>query len=265
MSLNIDYYITERCNFSCEYCYRNEHKNETYEPTKDNIDKMLDNLKNYQIKYFTILGGEPSISNNTLYLIEKLSNVKYIRIISNGSNKKFFNSLYNMNLKNIILDISYHPYYNNQDDMIYLKDLFKDNMRVKILLDSRYTNNIIDFLSKYSLHKNDVFQTIDCKQTYKYTTIELYKLIHSKFNIPLQELMYYNTVVDKQFRNKMCYNNYVIISKDGYASYPYCFKHKIRYNIYEDCEYVHNVDCKQICTYTKMSCAPKCYEQSHDL
>jgi uncharacterized radical SAM superfamily Fe-S cluster-containing enzyme len=95
-SLYIKYYITNKCNFSCDYCYRKEFSYRDEEPSYNDIDTMIEHLQGNNIDTFCFIGGEPSISDKIFYSIDKVFEHLYCKnviIYSNAYNVSFFQKL----------------------------------------------------------------------------------------------------------------------------------------------------------------------------
>ena len=130
-ALAISFYPTDKCNFSCEYCYR-KNKKINGEATIEQLDTMFSNLSKYEIHSFTIFGGEPSLYKNINYLIdgivEKLSCLN-ITIFTNGSNKKFLKDLSkHQYIDNVQVRISCHLEYYNliKENLLEVYNLFHE-------------------------------------------------------------------------------------------------------------------------------------------
>ena len=83
------FYVTNRCNFRCKFCYYSEEiqkGRKVNELTIDEIEKISNNCKN--IIQISMAGGEPFLRkdfNEITKIFVKNSNVKYINIPTNGS------------------------------------------------------------------------------------------------------------------------------------------------------------------------------------
>ena len=100
------YFITNKCNASCPYCFV---KHGNFVTTKEDIDRIEVPLDGENVIY----GGEPTLYPELVdYLIEKL-NHRDIVIYSNGSNLEYLKSL-----KDVRIVINYDAYrYNLQRDV----------------------------------------------------------------------------------------------------------------------------------------------------
>lgn len=80
--------ITSNCNLQCSHCYNQErYWNKSYrELSKDQIDIVIKKLKELEFSGIHLLGGEPLIAKELIYIIEKAKDSKLeISIVSNGT------------------------------------------------------------------------------------------------------------------------------------------------------------------------------------
>ena len=92
-TITINWHIVEKCNYSCTYCfakYKDSHFKEIEKSTQQ-IDRLLEKVYNYFIGQYdsvrlNIAGGEPTLSSNLNYIIQKAYAIGFtVSIISNGS------------------------------------------------------------------------------------------------------------------------------------------------------------------------------------
>jgi organic radical activating enzyme len=243
--------MTDICNFRCGYCYRSPYKKNPYEPTINDIDNMINNLKsdNFKIIDFKIIGGEPCINNKTLYLVDKLTNelnINNIIIASNGSNRKFFEELKSRNLPNIILHLSYHPQY---DNIINNFDWFINNFNdvyISCLLDKRYKDKVINFIDRYRNYEKILYIKMinnpemvgDALLNTEFSDMKFLKDIAKYLKYKISDFILSHSVKDI-YKNKLCYNNVLKIEPNGDLSYSGCHHiFPINYNIYST-QYIH--------------------------
>lgn len=157
--LNLDIYITEKCNFKCSYCYKGKSKN--IDISYNNIIKCIDFIKNCKYDVVPcILGGEPLLNPNTLNilinLLEKLNNVKSITITTNGSIP--IHKIKNTNKIKFIF--SYHYEYFGKIKETFISNIehcIKNN--IPYLISIQYKNDIdenIKNLLKYNIYINPI-------------------------------------------------------------------------------------------------------------
>jgi len=118
-SYHIEFPITYKCNFNCEYCYAKE---EISSINKDislsSIISSINHLKTFSKncsanikKYLYLLGGEPTIHNNfkiILKLLLPLDDSFKIHLVTNSKNiLKYKNEL--LKFKNLKITLSFHP------------------------------------------------------------------------------------------------------------------------------------------------------------
>ena len=92
-TITINWHIVEKCNYRCTYCfakYKDSHFQEIEKSTK-HIDMLLEKVYDYFIGQYdsvrlNIAGGEPTLSSNLDYIIEKAHAIGFtVSIITNGS------------------------------------------------------------------------------------------------------------------------------------------------------------------------------------
>jgi len=158
MKINIEWLLTEKCNYTCEYCALYNNKIEPELNTKK-IFRFLKNIKFLQIKNsfeFFIFGGEPFLHpkiDQILSILKKLK-INYA-IQTNGSlYEKIIklNNIYDFKFK-----ISIHPTQINKNYLNNLKKIisntknlesidfmFVENSNLKIYFEiKKYFNNTI--------------------------------------------------------------------------------------------------------------------------
>ncbi|HPP87787.1 MAG TPA: radical SAM protein [bacterium] len=85
--LYVYWFITNKCNLKCEYCYGRFYENSENELSTDELLTLADLLVENGMRRVTLLGGEPFIRSDINLLVDKLysKNVS-ILILSNGYN-----------------------------------------------------------------------------------------------------------------------------------------------------------------------------------
>jgi AdoMet-dependent heme synthase len=84
--LKVDFNITSRCNYSCDFCYSSSVKDNKDEMTLDDIDKILCELKKLNVLQINISGGEPFVRRDILEVLEILKRYDfYYTLNTNGS------------------------------------------------------------------------------------------------------------------------------------------------------------------------------------
>lgn len=232
MKYTFRYYITNKCNFSCDYCFRKFRVGvSNYEPSMKDIDNMVINLNGITIQKLTILGGEPSLSDNTLYLIDSLiKQTEKVQIITNGTNLSFFNELepYKNNCKEVALQYSYHPQYDNTKNVDKLMTMFPAS-KINVMLYEKYIDNIIQFIDRYKEHHLDLYVITNEKyvKTPVHLFVDLYKMY--KFNF---SRYYKHNIVN--YTNKLCYNNVFFVESDGNIIEDSCHLGTVKCNLYTE-------------------------------
>ena len=235
--LNVIYYLTNHCNFLCDYCCNKELRESIkYEPTKDDISNLIDNLKKYNIGTFLIYGGEPTISKNLFHLIEEIqskTNYEEIKIITNASNMECIKKLVeNYDISKFYMYATIHLKYFDEDVLTTLKYI-RDNFpkfTLAILLDKRYESklfsikNIIqtEFSENRVLYQivrtsNSEWQeTLGLKQTI-WGDVKFFTSFCKEFNMNIKNLLDFKKV-PAEWQNKNCCNNFIRINADGFLT-----------------------------------------------
>ena len=68
---SIEIIVTESCNLRCKYCFQDK-RNTIIEDTV--IDRIIELIKEYNIKDITLFGGEP-VSKFTINKLKKITNI----------------------------------------------------------------------------------------------------------------------------------------------------------------------------------------------
>ncbi|MFC1701016.1 radical SAM/SPASM domain-containing protein [Patescibacteria group bacterium] len=83
--LTVIYNITNRCNARCKYCYLEYYKRHRFEPTKEQIFAVIDELKKMGNKRISLGGGEPLIRQDIGEIIDYIKYNELACVInSNG-------------------------------------------------------------------------------------------------------------------------------------------------------------------------------------
>ncbi|MBP7653353.1 radical SAM protein [Candidatus Dependentiae bacterium] len=123
----VDIYPTFACNIECKFCYykfKKYREQRSFEDVKNEIDIFK---QNYQIKYFDITGGEPTVYKEIIKM------VKYCRerlilptIITNGQKTETIKNLVSEGLEDVLL--SYHDYESHYDEITNRNNAYKNLM-----------------------------------------------------------------------------------------------------------------------------------------
>lgn len=286
----IKYYITDVCNFTCDYCcVKSRRYKNLYTPTKEDIDNLIKNLKLIHIEMIEIYGGEPTLNKHLCYFIEethKQLNVKRYKIFTNGTGKKEvyekiaeLRDIYNISIEILL---SFHPKYSLEyiDNYHMINDLFHDDVKLKVLLDLRYKENIDTFLNSGINITNKVIclmenselpnnnKSFDVEQNlneniYHKSKEELIEFL-KKFNYTIDDaitMTYYNPN-----HNKICNSNCLTITSTGYINYDGCFRDLSEryknFNVYKNMFYYKNIQKK--CSNKYIINVPRCLQHLHE-
>ena len=141
-AINITWAITRKCSLSCTYCEVCE-KWKHYTPTKFDIDNILNYIysisKNKKYVDFMLFGGEPTVSEFYLYVMEELrKNIPHIHLnIFTNLNATSDEYIYLQEKLNTSIEITYH--YGVDPDVFIDKILKLKNreVRIYVMLDPR--------------------------------------------------------------------------------------------------------------------------------
>lgn len=275
-SLYIKYYITNKCNFSCDYCYRKEFSYRDEEPSYNDIDTMIEHLQGNNIDTFCFIGGEPSISDKIFYSIDKVFEHLYCKnviIYSNAYNVSFFQKLKELYFeKNISLFLTYHPKY--ADKVFYnyeiIYNLFPNNTAIRCMLDMRYIDNInrfFDYYNNYNITTGFIFDSfkeksiLNCIKN-KYFNKDLLSSINKDYT--LFSLINDNLLV--KYYGSLCYNNCIDIFPNGNMKYESCCNEQLD-NIYMN-HYTHKpsyIQCNNKYIYCNYMCNHRYHEKNGDV
>ena len=123
----IELSLIDVCNRSCSFCPKSDEKvaPDTYQKmSKKLIDKLHDDLK--RIKFNGSLAlcgyGEPLLHKDIEYIVDKLSRVADVEIVTNGDplNYKMINKLYNANAARLLISM-----YDGPGQIQKFKDMIK--------------------------------------------------------------------------------------------------------------------------------------------
>lgn len=86
VDIELDWLITNKCNFDCEYCYPQLKALKNKEDSEKSIDQIVESFeKTGKIIHAIVSGGEPFLFPNFVLLVKALTKKHYISIYSNFS------------------------------------------------------------------------------------------------------------------------------------------------------------------------------------
>lgn len=135
-SLDIEWQISNHCNYSCSYCSPVLYGNTSGWPNADTSLKFFNDIHNYinpNDKMITFTGGEPTLWPKLFYFLENINNYE-IGIVSNGSRTiRWWEKL--NNLKKVThLTISVHLEYADVDHITKVIETMSEHTGVVVLL-----------------------------------------------------------------------------------------------------------------------------------
>ncbi len=178
--ITINWHLTEKCNFKCFFCFAKYNINEKeLHNNTNNIDLLLNKLylyfsKTYKVVNLNLVGGEPLLSKNINYIIEKAFNLGFnVSIISNGSliNKEFLddNSKY-LSTIGISIDSLNNETNNkigrlinkNYKDVLKLINQYDINLKINTVINKyNFSENFVEELKEFKINKWKFFQAIN--------------------------------------------------------------------------------------------------------
>lgn len=194
--LKISIMLTNRCNYSCNYCISNiPNTKDKYDIKKEYLNLFFKHLKKSKFdKKFRVnfLGGEPTLYKDIYYVIDSILNnysETILKILTNGSaSVDYYNSL--TNKYNIKLDISYHPQYANDQHFIDIIKMMKEknnnNYLIDILLVYEYYDKIEAFVNRLNteIDNCNIFYVLLANVDYVNTKYNIFnKFIYSNSNL----------------------------------------------------------------------------------
>lgn len=253
--LNICYYITTKCNQKCDYCFRKKYS-DPYEPTKNDIDNLFQNIPDMKIHTFFISGGEPTVSPHIFQIIDHLysRDVDTIQIISNSTNPDFYKNVNEryQNKERFNFHLSFHPEYFNDGILQtyhYVAEKFP-NYFLYILLDKRYKDKITSFVPVYEQYFKGKTEfniireknyTNNIMKTTEYTDVVWLKKVSDMFHIDMAKNIIGPKIAKNEFIGKKCCDNIFSIQPNGELFiFNHCFPEleSLKHNIYRE-KYTH--------------------------
>lgn len=113
----IDLYLTNRCNLSCDFCSIQARRN-MEELSLEKIKSIVDDAKKLGLKELHLTGGEPTLRDDlediVSYVVKSGLNT---RLITNGTilSKERLEKLYELGLRNIMISIDGDAEYHNKE------------------------------------------------------------------------------------------------------------------------------------------------------
>lgn len=274
MKYSVCYTITDKCNYDCSYCYRNDYKDELFTVSNEHVDNLYDNLDIDEILYFQIIGGEPTVVPNTLlYVLSKFhTKVSLFKINSNGTNYKIFKEIKNKNRYNIFPYLTVHPVEctdKNLSSITKIIDLYP-NTRISIMLDCRDVDKL-SYVIKYfentpHINFNRIFLNDNYLTNMSSLLLQTEYLPFKNFASIVKSFPQYKTEFLKNPVNnhykQVCYNNKIIVDKTGEAKYDSCHNLKYIGNLYET-KFVEDKS-SVICTKNMFNCISQCKMNFND-
>ena len=211
--LNLDVYITNKCNFKCNYCYMNKNNDDM---SLLNAIKSVNFIKRCDLQVIPcLLGGEPLLNIKILnFLIDqynKLKNVKHITITTNGSI-----DIKKVSINNKVKFIfSYHYQYFDKFKNQFLNNInYCINNKIPYLISIQYKDDInFNSLINYNLYVNPISNTKTNSKQYD-NLMSLYQIKNGSNVYQLNERQIIQLKLNS-FKNWRCYLRWYNFNIDG--------------------------------------------------
>lgn len=244
--LVVDLYITNVCNFKCEYCDARHEYNESKPITFANAKYLIDCISKADDVNFSILGGEPTLHKDLNQILEySYSKVKELELYTNGST----------DLKKIRCDlvktvISIHPKFYSKfknkiiNNILYLKEN-NFNFVVKIMMENY--ENIKDIFNKISnLTECFPYNIYSPKENF-FTEYKYKDFINDKQIICVDDnKITFSEYIKKYHKPKsqyLCKMNSIVVLSNGETS-TYCGNNTYLGNLFKNPNIIKNFKVK---------------------
>lgn len=77
--------ITNKCNFSCSFCYTNSNPNKQYGLETASLLKIVNEINETNVSVVSLIGGEPLLRKDIALIIESFKDTIYLKLDTNGS------------------------------------------------------------------------------------------------------------------------------------------------------------------------------------
>lgn len=264
--ITINWHLTETCNFDCFFCFAKYHnKEKELHLDKNKIDTLLEKIYFYfktkfEIVNLNLVGGEPLLSKNINYIIEKAFNLGFkVSLISNGSliNDKFLET----NVKYLTtIGISIDSLNNDTNKKIgrFTKRDYKEilklinkypiNLKINTVVNKfNFQENIVEELKEFKIKKWKIFQAINVENNIFYQNTTSNELLVKKhcskdeFEIFIRNNNLYHLKENKYFieQDEDLMESYVMVDPFGRffqnINNKYEYSEKIIENDIEEC------------------------------
>lgn len=206
-------YVTRKCNLNCKYCYVKD--NNKPDLNEEQLKRIIDHLYHLGCRFISFFGGEPTIKNFFINLVEYANKKGIITHVSTNGillTPKYIDEIGKAGIDVINLSV---------DSIFEFDDSKKDYTKSRIVL-----NNLIEARKKYGFEINVNLVLTNKNIT---STIETIKLIHGHKipisvglivtntynNIPQDENLFFNTKEEKNNLYNIL-NEIKTLRKQGY-------------------------------------------------
>lgn len=157
--------ITSKCNLKCSHCYNQERywENQYPELTKDQLHNLIINLKEMKFNGIHLLGGEPLLAENLLYIIQiAQENNLSVSIVTNGTllTKELMRNFCKFNVESI--GISLEGTSIDDHDLIRGNGTFNkviENVKEAVKIKEQYKSDLVLGISFTLTKKNCINST----------------------------------------------------------------------------------------------------------
>jgi radical SAM protein with 4Fe4S-binding SPASM domain len=136
----IVWHLTNKCNFSCDFCYTFSSPTQDYGLTEGDLQKVLDEINKAKPKKLSIIGGEPLLRKDFPIILNAIDTSIEIYLDSNGSliTSKWSDAFHKIKNINIGIDGNYsinELYRKNTNQVIEaIKFLVNKNIDVSVTM-----------------------------------------------------------------------------------------------------------------------------------
>lgn len=191
LPFKVNIYLTNYCNYSCEYCFLKE-KNllNTESLDSEKRKKIIFYLKKYSVPLVSVCGGDPLVSEDYIEFVKELmENKNYVVTATNAVNlsKDFFIKLKEISLKYLqigIDSIEYTKEKNYKEDNYVAKILYS----IKILqeLGIKYGAGVC--ITKENINEFENILSFALKNNFEVIKIAFYSGKNNKFKLSQLEI-----------------------------------------------------------------------------
>ncbi len=131
--VKIEWHITKKCNLKCKFCYSSAIEKKVDELSRNEIDKVINDIHKNNVLEVQIEGGEPFLHSELTYILKRLKeNHIRVRLLTNGTvvNESVLKTVKELFDENDVLQVSLHGHDSEtHDNIVGLKGSFQNVIR----------------------------------------------------------------------------------------------------------------------------------------